>query len=67
MKPIAAPLRLSTADPGFEADFKSRLHWSAVTDAEVEQRVAQRWSIIRPFSRRLRCVLVTRKLILLGS
>ena len=40
MKPIAAPLRLSTADPGFEADFKARLHWSAETDAQVEERVA---------------------------
>ncbi|MCY7320064.1 MAG: histidinol dehydrogenase, partial [Ramlibacter sp.] len=40
MKPIAAPLRLSTADPGFEADFKARLHWSADTDAQVEERVA---------------------------
>jgi len=40
MSPTAAPLRLSTADPAFEAAFKARLHWSADTDAEIEQRVA---------------------------
>jgi histidinol dehydrogenase len=34
------PLRLSTASPNFEADFKARLHWSADTDAAIEQRVA---------------------------
>ena len=34
------PLRLSTASPNFEADFKERLHWSADTDAAIEQRVA---------------------------
>ncbi len=33
------PLRLSTASPNFEADFKARLHWSADTDAAIEQRV----------------------------
>ncbi len=26
--------------PTFEADFKARLHWSADTDAAIEQRVA---------------------------
>ncbi|MDR2332617.1 MAG: histidinol dehydrogenase [Burkholderiaceae bacterium] len=36
----AAPLRLSTASSTFEADFAARLHWSADTDAEIEQRVA---------------------------
>ena len=36
----AAPLRLSTASASFEADFAARLHWSADTDAEIEQRVA---------------------------
>ncbi|MBK9988882.1 MAG: histidinol dehydrogenase [Betaproteobacteria bacterium] len=36
----AAPLRLSTTDPTFEAAFKARLHWSADTDAAIEQRVA---------------------------
>jgi histidinol dehydrogenase len=41
MKPTAAPARLSTASASFEADFRARLHWSAETDAEVEQRVAQ--------------------------
>ena len=40
MNPTAAPLRLSTADPDFEAAFKARLHWSAETDAQVEERVA---------------------------
>ncbi len=34
------PLRLSTASPQFEADFKARLHWSADTDADIELRVA---------------------------
>ncbi len=41
MTPTAAPARLSTALATFEADFRARLHWSAETDAEVEQRVAQ--------------------------
>jgi histidinol dehydrogenase len=36
----AVPARLSTADAAFEADFKARLHWSADTDAAIEQRVA---------------------------
>ena len=36
----AAPARLSTASASFEADFKARLHWSAETDAAIEQRVA---------------------------
>jgi len=36
----AAPLRLSTESATFEADFKGRLHWSADTDAAIEQRVA---------------------------
>ncbi len=39
--PIAAPLRLHTADASFDADLRARLHWSAETDAEVEQRVSQ--------------------------
>ena len=36
----AQPLRLSTTDAGFEAAFQARLHWSAQTDADIEQRVA---------------------------
>ncbi len=36
----AKPLRLSTASSTFEADFAARLHWSADTDAEIENRVA---------------------------
>ena len=36
----ASPLRLSTTDADFEAQFKARLHWSADTDAAIEQRVA---------------------------
>jgi histidinol dehydrogenase len=36
----ARPLRLATADDGFEAAFQARLHWSADTDAGVEQAVA---------------------------
>jgi len=38
---VAAPTRLSTADAGFEAQFKARLHWSGETDAAIEQRVAE--------------------------
>jgi len=38
---MAQPLRLSTTSPTFEADFKARLHWSADTDAAIEQRVAE--------------------------
>ena len=36
----AAPARLSTASASFEAEFAARLHWSADTDAAIEQRVA---------------------------
>ncbi|MFT4269034.1 MAG: histidinol dehydrogenase [Xenophilus sp.] len=36
----AAPARLSTVSASFEADFQARLHWSADTDAAIEQRVA---------------------------
>jgi histidinol dehydrogenase len=37
---IATPARLSTADSQFDAQFRARLHWSADTDAAIEQRVA---------------------------
>ena len=37
---VAVPARLSTATATFEADFAARLHWSADTDAAIEQRVA---------------------------
>ncbi len=37
---VAAPARLSTAVATFGADFAARLHWSADTDAAIEQRVA---------------------------
>ncbi|MDD0839196.1 histidinol dehydrogenase [Curvibacter sp. HBC61] len=37
---VAAPARLSTQSATFEADFQARLHWSADTDAAIEQRVA---------------------------
>ena len=40
MKLVAAPARLSTAAATFEAAFAARLHWSADTDAAIEQRVA---------------------------
>jgi len=36
----AAPLRLSTASAGFDAEFKARLHWSADADAAIERVVA---------------------------
>jgi histidinol dehydrogenase len=37
---IATPARLSCADSQFDEKFKARLHWSADTDAAIEQRVA---------------------------
>ncbi|MEY3613884.1 MAG: Histidinol dehydrogenase [Pseudomonadota bacterium] len=37
---LAKPLQLNTAEAGFEAAFAARLHWSADTDAAIEQRVA---------------------------
>jgi histidinol dehydrogenase len=40
MTPTASPLRLSTQDASFEAQFRARLHWSADTDAAIEGRVA---------------------------
>jgi histidinol dehydrogenase len=36
----AKPLRLSTTQADFETLFQQRLHWSADTDAAIEQRVA---------------------------
>ncbi len=36
----AKPLQLNTLEAGFEAAFAARLHWSADTDAAIEQRVA---------------------------
>jgi len=46
---IATPARLSTLDADFEAQFAARLHWSADTDADIEQRVA---SILADVQRR---------------
>ena len=40
MNLVATPAYFSTASSTFEADFKARLHWSADTDADIEQRVA---------------------------
>ncbi|MES2945196.1 MAG: histidinol dehydrogenase [Pseudomonadota bacterium] len=37
---VATPARLSTTAATFDAEFKARLHWSADTDAAIEQRVA---------------------------
>ena len=37
---IATPAYLSTAKATFEADFKAKLHWSAETDAGIEDVVA---------------------------
>ena len=37
---VAKPLYLSSAGADFDAQFKARLHWSADTDAAIEQRVA---------------------------
>lgn len=36
----ATPVRLRTDSASFAADFAARLHWSADTDAAIEQRVA---------------------------
>jgi histidinol dehydrogenase len=36
---IATPAYLSAASATFEADFKARLHWSAATDADIEDVV----------------------------
>ena len=41
MKPVAALARLSTASADFEVKFEAKLHWSAATDAAIEQRVAE--------------------------
>nr|WP_319563878.1 histidinol dehydrogenase [uncultured Rhodoferax sp.] len=40
MNLVATPARLSTSSSTFDAEFKARLHWSAETDAGIEQRVA---------------------------
>ena len=40
MNLVATPARISTASATFELEFKARLHWSAATDAAIEQRVA---------------------------
>ena len=47
MTHTAQPVRLSTSDPAFEAQFAQRLHWSADTDAEIVQRVAGILSDVR--------------------
>ena len=39
MSATARPLRLATTDPDFQSRFAQRLHWSADTDAAVEQAV----------------------------
>jgi histidinol dehydrogenase len=43
----ATPLRLSTAQPDFDAAFQARLHWSAETDSQVESRVAEILDAVR--------------------
>ena len=40
MNLVAYPARISTVSSTFEAEFQARLHWSADTDAAIEQRVA---------------------------
>ncbi len=40
MNLIATPARLSSVSADFDAQFKAKLHWSADTDAAIEQRVA---------------------------
>ena len=41
MSAVARPLRLATADAEFEKRFAERLHWSAETDAGVEETVGR--------------------------
>jgi histidinol dehydrogenase len=41
MNGTARPLRLATTQADFEEKFAQRLHWSAETDAGIEQRVAE--------------------------
>ena len=43
----ASPLRLETTQPVFVAAFARCLHWSADTDASIEQRVADILSNVR--------------------
>jgi histidinol dehydrogenase len=40
MNLVAEPARLSSTSSTFDAEFKALLHWSADTDAAIEQRVA---------------------------
>ena len=40
MNLIATPARLSSVSADFDVQFKAKLHWSADTDAAIEQRVA---------------------------
>ncbi|MDB5956788.1 histidinol dehydrogenase [Ramlibacter sp.] len=40
MTAAARPLRLATTEAGFDAALAARLHWSAETDAGIEQAVA---------------------------
>ena len=37
---VAKPLYFSSLEADFDSKFKARLHWSAATDAAIEQRVA---------------------------
>jgi histidinol dehydrogenase len=37
----ATPARISTVSSQFDSEFNARLHWSAETDAGIEQRVAE--------------------------
>ena len=41
MNLVANPLYLTAASTTFEADFQTRLHWSAQADAAIEERVAE--------------------------
>jgi histidinol dehydrogenase len=47
MNLTAKPARLSTAAADFESAFSARLHWSAETDSQVEQSVAEIVSQVR--------------------
>lgn len=43
----AKPVRLSSTSAQFEAAFQAKLHWSAETDAGIEQRVAEILDAVR--------------------
>ena len=60
MKLVAFPARISTASSTFEAEFQARLHWSADTDAAIEQRVRVLIPVIEELGQPIRLRLLDR-------